>query len=344
MASVYLDSGLPVVPPWLTELLEYSKDNEYGIVIGMDSNAHSQMYGPTTNARGLELEGLIFQHDLTIENIGQEPTFSNANGQSCIDVTLTRDLPVGGIDNWRVRLQYNGSDHRTIRYSIQLGFEYIEPTRPWAKADWEVFKKALRKEDIYIPTTMTQKKFDKLVDKMNDAINTALNKACPLTPGHHRDRNNPWYTEWMEVLRRRLERHYQKQRINPSPTNTQRFKTTQKTYKRECRKRKRRSSRQHIEWTPDSRTASKLLKSLSPGGRPGVSSFEKQDGTFILPGEETATHVLESHFPESEPAFYPHYTHKHIDMDDIVTVSYTHLRAHETPEHLVCRLLLEKKK
>eukprot|EP00658_Telonema_sp_P-2_P046773 TRINITY_DN35074_c0_g1_i1.p1 TRINITY_DN35074_c0_g1~~TRINITY_DN35074_c0_g1_i1.p1 ORF type:complete len:177 (+),score=73.23 TRINITY_DN35074_c0_g1_i1:2-532(+) len=29
---------------------------------------------------------------------------------------------------------------------------------------------------------------------------------------------------------------------------------------------------------------------------------------------------------------------------DILTVSYTHLRAHETPEHLVCRLLLEKKK
>src|SRR5678816_2231931 len=27
----------------------------------------------------------------------------------------------------------------------------------------------------------------------------------------------------------------------------------------------------------------------------------------------------------------------------IAPVSYTHLRAHETPEHLVCRLLLEKK-
>eukprot|EP01017_Pseudomicrothorax_dubius_P031066 TRINITY_DN3928_c0_g1_i4.p1 TRINITY_DN3928_c0_g1~~TRINITY_DN3928_c0_g1_i4.p1 ORF type:complete len:116 (-),score=2.73 TRINITY_DN3928_c0_g1_i4:19-366(-) len=34
--------------------------------------------------------------------------------------------------------------------------------------------------------------------------------------------------------------------------------------------------------------------------------------------------------PEYEGALYP--------------VSYTHLRAHETPEHLVCRLLLEKKK
>ena len=29
-------------------------------------------------------------------------------------------------------------------------------------------------------------------------------------------------------------------------------------------------------------------------------------------------------------------------MDMAITVSYTHLRAHETPEHLVCRLLLEK--
>ena len=28
----------------------------------------------------------------------------------------------------------------------------------------------------------------------------------------------------------------------------------------------------------------------------------------------------------------------------VEAVSYTHLRAHETPEHLVCRLLLEKKK
>ena len=27
----------------------------------------------------------------------------------------------------------------------------------------------------------------------------------------------------------------------------------------------------------------------------------------------------------------------------VMPVSYTHLRAHETPEHLVCRLLLEKK-
>eukprot|EP00658_Telonema_sp_P-2_P022804 TRINITY_DN19126_c0_g2_i1.p1 TRINITY_DN19126_c0_g2~~TRINITY_DN19126_c0_g2_i1.p1 ORF type:complete len:114 (-),score=21.39 TRINITY_DN19126_c0_g2_i1:2-343(-) len=31
-------------------------------------------------------------------------------------------------------------------------------------------------------------------------------------------------------------------------------------------------------------------------------------------------------------------------LSRVAPVSYTHLRAHETPEHLVCRLLLEKKK
>ena len=31
------------------------------------------------------------------------------------------------------------------------------------------------------------------------------------------------------------------------------------------------------------------------------------------------------------------------EMQNIQPVSYTHLRAHETPEHIVCRLLLEKK-
>src|SRR5674536_257214 len=32
-----------------------------------------------------------------------------------------------------------------------------------------------------------------------------------------------------------------------------------------------------------------------------------------------------------------------VKKDPVKPVSYTHLRAHETPEHLVCRLLLEKK-
>ena len=37
-------------------------------------------------------------------------------------------------------------------------------------------------------------------------------------------------------------------------------------------------------------------------------------------------------------------TISNLNQIDLTTVSYTHLRAHETREDLVCRLLLEKKK
>src|SRR5674536_392401 len=39
-----------------------------------------------------------------------------------------------------------------------------------------------------------------------------------------------------------------------------------------------------------------------------------------------------------------HLRQHHVTCLTFDPVSYTHLRAHETPEHLVCRLLLEKKK
>src|SRR5678816_4791494 len=50
-------------------------------------------------------------------------------------------------------------------------------------------------------------------------------------------------------------------------------------------------------------------------------------------------------------SLFPDYAHalaatacRCLQDDGVAPVSYTRLRAHETPEHLVCRLLLEKKK
>eukprot|EP00658_Telonema_sp_P-2_P029035 TRINITY_DN22142_c0_g2_i2.p1 TRINITY_DN22142_c0_g2~~TRINITY_DN22142_c0_g2_i2.p1 ORF type:complete len:231 (-),score=66.47 TRINITY_DN22142_c0_g2_i2:44-736(-) len=46
----------------------------------------------------------------------------------------------------------------------------------------------------------------------------------------------------------------------------------------------------------------------------------------------------------SQLPFYPFQPTAMATPTSAAPVSYTHLRAHETPEHLVCRLLLEKKK
>eukprot|EP00658_Telonema_sp_P-2_P025450 TRINITY_DN20250_c0_g1_i1.p1 TRINITY_DN20250_c0_g1~~TRINITY_DN20250_c0_g1_i1.p1 ORF type:complete len:387 (+),score=63.92 TRINITY_DN20250_c0_g1_i1:166-1326(+) len=74
-----------------------------------------------------------------------------------------------------------------------------------------------------------------------------------------------------------------------------------------------------------------------PVSFPDHSSLERLYKVFVCafyeevqPRTETLPTWSPSYVPSRHPALF--------------SVSYTHLRAHETPEHLVCRLLLEKKK
>ena len=71
-----MDIRLDMVQPWLLKILEYANKKRYPLFIGMDSNAHSTLYGNVTNTRGEELEELFIKYGLNIENIGLTPTFS----------------------------------------------------------------------------------------------------------------------------------------------------------------------------------------------------------------------------------------------------------------------------
>src|SRR5678815_5958691 len=72
-----------------------------------------------------------------------------------------------------------------------------------------------------------------------------------------------------------------------------------------------------------------------------------QFGPVNIVGEAFTVYKLGNHLDVSIPRRERKSGRGHkafVIEGDPSTVSYTHLRAHETPEHLVCRLLLEKKK
>ena len=106
VASAYLDSTLPVVPAWLEQLVRFVEDRCCSLLLCMDTNAHSTLYGPDSNARGERLEEFLLLAGLYIENRGQVPTFDVVrNGvriQSCIDITVTKNLP--RFHNWNCLL------------------------------------------------------------------------------------------------------------------------------------------------------------------------------------------------------------------------------------------------
>ena len=98
VASGYCDINLPMIQDWLLGIIEYASEKKCKLLIGIDSNAHSELYGQETNPRGELLEEFIFNHNLEIENRGNVPTFSTIRRgmevTSFIDVTLSRGAEV----------------------------------------------------------------------------------------------------------------------------------------------------------------------------------------------------------------------------------------------------------
>src|SRR5674536_391888 len=64
-----------------------------------------------------------------------------------------------------------------------------------------------------------------------------------------------------------------------------------------------------------------------------VITYTPKKGLETSKSEDTSVQIVTAHLKKTV-----------VSGRVLSPVSYTHLRAHETPEHLVCRLLLEKKK
>ena len=77
--SAYLDNEERVIQPWLTTVMEHAKQRGYAVLIGMDSNCHSELYGLETNKRGEHVEDFLGQYNLRVENQGRTPTFQSSN-------------------------------------------------------------------------------------------------------------------------------------------------------------------------------------------------------------------------------------------------------------------------
>ena len=118
----------------LDALLTFVNSHNFALIVGIDSNSHSLLYGNETNRRGEIFEEFILNNQLTVENVGRTPTFQSAMGQSIIDVTLTKNLG-GTVKEWWVDQSFNGSDHNTISFKLGKELRIMEATRPWAKAD-----------------------------------------------------------------------------------------------------------------------------------------------------------------------------------------------------------------
>ena len=309
VASLYLDyTNKEVITTKLRELVNFAENKNLPLVIGMDSNCHSTMFGNETNRRGKVLEDFIITNSLQVENIGTAPTFQSSRYSSCIDVTISRDL-TNIIKDWRVSDDFNASDHNTITFRLELGLVEIPSHRNWNKADWELFKSELESATFFKPEQMTDCKLDKLVKKIYFVINKALDKACPIIESKRTDPINEWFTEELEMARNDIVDCFRKaKRTTAGSLEWEKYKKKYKKYRAEVKRSKRRCWNYFKTKCADAKQTSNLVKILQRKDNNSISTF-KTDAGYTMPGEETARHLLNTHFPTNTAKTKIKYSH-----------------------------------
>ena len=295
IASVYLDINLNPTPNWLYDLTAFAENKQYSLLIAMDSNAHSTLYGPTENERGRNLERFILDTNLWVANRGITPTFQTIRAESFIDVTLTRDV---NVYNWRVSTEYNASDHNSLLYSI-CGVEPLpaRQMRPWKQANWNKFNEELRKTGYTVPQRIDSIKLDKMVDYLHLRINDALDIACPKFDCKPKFKGTRWFNSKLKKMNIQIRKQNNiAKRVGTWEERNKYFRMHRK-FKYKCRKARTNMWRQFVTETDSEHMMSRLAKISQHRDRAQLHTLQKSDGSFTEPGVETITELARSHFP-----------------------------------------------
>ena len=309
LASIYLDYNKQVVQEWLTKLMRYVDSKKFPTLLAFDSNAHSELYGPDTNDRGKTFEEFILHNALNIENRGDTPTFHAFRRgeaiESFIDVTATKYMIP--LSNWRVEdNEFNGSDHHTISWSIQMAMDKGRMIRPWSKAQWSVFTEHIRDYEFQLPETMNARKIDKLLKRWYKVINEGLDKACPKREAKLSPIEMEWFGKDQKYLKNRAKRKYLAQKHNPTcPKQRKAYVKAKRAYSKACRRGKRNQWRIFVETTPNESNMSVLFKIAQKREKRNINTLVKADGTLTEPGVETIAMLTDAHFPAAQQGSIP---------------------------------------
>ena len=300
IVSLYLDINLDVQPGWLDDLMTMIEEKNFPVIIGVDSNAHSALYGPDTNRRGVAFEDFILQYGLNVENIGGKPTYETRRGnklvQTHIDVTLTRGLTTE-IRNWRICSEYNASDHNTILFEILTSKPEPELIRPWSKADWGIFSDYLDKASYGVPQIMSMKKLDKLVDKTYRILQEALDRACPKIKVEVSVKGSHWATEKHDKGKAKVSDLYRKAKKHNSKEAWEAYKHADREFKRICHNDKNKAWRKYKESLQSEQEMAMLAKAAQREEKQDINVLKKEDGSSTDPGKETINLLAKTHFP-----------------------------------------------
>ncbi|GJQ68737.1 hypothetical protein Trydic_g17269 [Trypoxylus dichotomus] len=180
--------------------MSHAEAHKLQLLLGCDASAHHTIWGSTgTNKRGESL--ITHTNGLVTLNRGNKPTFVTVSRAEVIDVTVCTPRFARWVKQWHVSDEPSLSDHRYIRFDIEL----------------------------------PQVNIELLAESLQSAIITSYEASCPVKMTST-NRYTPWWTRVLSELRTATRKLYNKCKKSGSWDE---YKASLTRYNRALRKAKR---------------------------------------------------------------------------------------------------------
>ena len=338
IVSSYQDIKFNEVVNNLKECLDRATQQKKPILLGIDSNAHSQLWNcDTTNHRGKTFEETIASNSLFVCNVGKQNTYCSAIGKSIIDITLVSSTLVERILEWKVNGKNTLSDHKLITFSLTIEKQKTAKARNYGLVDWNIFKIKLVKQSrqkgpIRWSTTTIENEANCFIEQ----ITNVLDQICPLkTPSKKQERKNWWNAE-LQAMKTKMDTNYntwKKFVANPTASTSTReqarkeFVTAKHDYTKMVKSAKRNAWNKLISENVDIYSLDKIIHRRS------------QNNISLLEGCTTAKEslavLLDNYFPNSkrvprELTQEEPYVNKYVSNKELADISFiTPIKAKE---------------
>ena len=161
--------------------------NNKKILICSDTNSRSPLWSDKElNQRGEKFEQFVAaNHFMILNSDDHNPTFTNRNGSSKIDLILSNDSGLDLKPETELRTEFTGSDHKMI--SITFDLKASQRSGPFRgttriyrnnKANWLLFEESLQKFEHIIRETNFEVKNKMEADSAISNLNDYLKKVC----------------------------------------------------------------------------------------------------------------------------------------------------------------------
>jgi hypothetical protein len=236
---------------------------------------------------------------LHILNRGKEPTFLDSRRQEVLDIKIcTRGL-VGLVRDWRVSSEPSGSDHRQIRFTL----DQIQIEKKWGRnprqTNWTGYKADFESQLKKAPNRFYSKKDLEMASQfVSDAIKDSFEMNCPVKL-KNTSTPVPWWNKEMAKLRVEVRRLFKMARNLGKEGDWERFRETQRAYKKAVVVAKTNNWRSFCEGIEKVPEASRLHRILVQENKTYLGCIKLPTGDYTESVEKSLGHLMNVHFPGS---------------------------------------------